>query len=135
MDPSSPTPSRVIFRCHHIETFIGKDIFFEALANASFTLRPSLIFLSAYSTTTIAPSTKRPTDKINANKTTIFIVNPITDRANSPDKKEPGMDTPTNKPDLIPKAPSIIIKTRIIAVSRSQTLSIWKWLPSSVTKR
>ena len=28
---------------------------------------------------------------------------------------EPGIDTPTSNPDLIPSAPSIIIKTRIIA--------------------
>ena len=31
------------------------------------------------------------------------------------DKNEPGIDTPTKKPDLTPKAPRIIIKTRIIA--------------------
>ena len=32
-----------------------------------------------------------------------------------PDKNDPGIDTPTNKPDLTPKAPKIIIKTRIMA--------------------
>ena len=83
-----------------VDDIIGSDIFLDALAKASFTLKPSFIFLSAYSTTTIAPSTNSPTDKIRANNTTILIVKPITERANKPDKNDPGIDTPTNKPDL-----------------------------------
>ena len=76
---------------------------------------PSLSFLSAYSTTTIAPSTSKPTDSMSANKTTMFIVKPIIERASRPDKKDPGIDKPTKSPDLTPNAPSIIIKTNIIA--------------------
>ena len=98
-----------------VDEIIGKDIFFEALAKASFTLKPSFIFLSAYSTTTIAPSTKRPTDSIKAKSTTMLIVKPIIERANKPDKKDPGIEIPTSKPDLTPRAPSIIIKTSMIA--------------------
>ena len=45
----------------------------------------------------------------------MFIVYPITDRTNNPDKKDPGIDIPTNKPDLTPSAPKIIIRTKIIA--------------------
>ena len=37
------------------------------------------------------------------------------ERANKPDKKDPGIEIPTSKPDLTPRAPSIIIKTSIIA--------------------
>ena len=98
-----------------VEDIIGSAIFFEDSPYAWTTVRPSLSFLSAYSTTTIAPSTRRPTDKIKAKRTTILIVKPIMERANKPDKKEPGIDTPTSKPDLTPRAPSIIIKTSIIA--------------------
>ena len=99
-----------------VEEIIGNDIFFDAFAKASFTLNPSFIFLSAYSTTTIAPSTKRPTDSINAKSTTMLIVKPIMERANKPDKKDPGIEIPTSKPDLTPRAPSIIIKTSIIVL-------------------
>jgi len=37
------------------------------------------------------------------------------ERSNSPDKNEPGIETPTKNPDLTPRAPSMIIKTKIIA--------------------
>ena len=70
-----------------VDEIIGSAIFLEALAYDFLTLNPSFIFLSAYSTTTIAPSTSNPTDKISANKTTMFIVNPIMERINRPDKK------------------------------------------------
>ena len=98
-----------------VEDIIGSAIFFEASPYARTTVKPYFSFLSAYSTTTIAPSTRRPTDKIRAKSTTMFIVKPIIDRANKPDKKEPGMDKPTKRPDLTPSAPRIIINTNIIA--------------------
>ena len=46
--PGQNINGRKAARVVAVEDIIGKDIFFEALANASFTLRPSLIFLSAY---------------------------------------------------------------------------------------
>ena len=98
-----------------VEEIIGRAIFLDAPAKDSLMVKPSFIFLSAYSTITIAPSTSNPTDKISANKTTIFIVNPIMERSNMPDKKEPGIETPTKNPDLTPRAPRMIIKTNIIA--------------------
>ena len=98
-----------------VEEIIGSAIFLEDSEYACFIDNPSFNFLSAYSTTTIAPSTNKPTESIRANNTTILIVNPITDKANKPDKKDPGIDNPTSKPDLTPKAPRIIIKTKIIA--------------------
>ena len=51
---------------------IGKAILIDASLNDSLTDSPSFIFLSAYSTTTIAPSTSNPTAKISANKTTYY---------------------------------------------------------------
>ena len=77
--------------------------------------KPSLILRSAYSTTTIAPSTRRPTERIKAKRTTMLIVKPIKDNASTPDRKAPGIDIPTRMPERIPRAPKIIIKTRIIA--------------------
>ena len=37
------------------------------------------------------------------------------DSASTPDKKAPGMDTPTRKPERTPREPRIIINTKIIA--------------------
>ena len=51
-----------------VDAIIGNAIFFDAIEYAFDIEFPSFIFLSAYSTTTIAPSTRRPTDKIKANK-------------------------------------------------------------------
>ena len=97
----------------NVDAIIGKDILVEACLNDSLISRPSAIFLSAYSTTTIAPSTKSPTDKIKAKRTTKLIVKPINAKAKIPVKKDPGIEIPTKKPDLIPKAPKIIIRTWI----------------------
>ena len=98
-----------------VEDIIGSAIFFDAFAYASFIESPSFNFLSAYSTTTMAPSTSNPIDKISANNTTILIVKPITERAKIPDKKDPGIDIPTKRPDRTPRAPRMIIKTSIMA--------------------
>ena len=124
-----------------VDEIIGSAIFFEALAYDSLTESPSCNFLSAYSTTTIAPSTSNPTDNIRANNTTIFIVNPIIDKAKRPDKNEPGIEIPTKKPDLTPNAPSIIIKTKIIAAITlfCKLFNIvlmpldWSWLNETLT--
>ena len=60
----------------NVEAIMGSDILEAALMYDSASPIPSCIFLWAYSTTTTAPSTSSPTERINPNKTTILIVNP-----------------------------------------------------------
>ena len=114
-NPGQKIKGRKAAKVVAVEEIIGSAIFLEASAYASTTDNPSLIFRSAYSTTTIAPSTSNPTDNIKAKSTTIFIVKPIIDRASKPDKKDPGIDKPTKRPDRTPSAPRMIINTNIIA--------------------
>ena len=59
-----------------VEAMIGRDILDAAFMYDSASPIPSCIFLWAYSTTTTAPSTSSPTERINPNKTTILIVKP-----------------------------------------------------------
>ena len=57
-----------------VDAMIGQAILLDASLNALNLSTPSAIRLSAYSTTTMAPSTNIPTLKISANKTTMFKV-------------------------------------------------------------
>ena len=59
-----------------VDETIGQNILSPAIWNASRRGRPSSIFLSAYSTITIALSTNTPTDKIKPNNIIIFMVSP-----------------------------------------------------------
>ena len=114
-NPGQKIKGRKAAKVVAVEDIIGSAIFLDASPYASTTVKPSLSFLSAYSTTTIAPSTSSPTDNIKAKRTTIFIVKPIIDKASKPDKNDPGIDKPTRRPDLTPSAPRMIINTNIIA--------------------
>ena len=75
-------------------------------------MRPSAIFLSAYSTITIEPSTNKPTDTNRPNITIIFIYPPERARSVIAIKKDVGIDIPTIKADLIPNE----------AITKSMTL-------------
>ena len=57
-----------------VDAVIGQAMRFEASRNASNLGVPSAMRLSAYSLTTIAPSTNMPMLSINANSTTMFKV-------------------------------------------------------------
>ena len=85
-----------------LETCVSK----KAIGSFSF-------FHCCFSTSASSASTSNPTERIKANKTTILTVKPISESARTPDKKAPGIDTPTRKPERIPRAPKIIIKTKI----------------------
>ena len=72
--------------------------------------------LSAYSTTTIAPSTNMPTARIRPNITIFEIEIPITARKTKHSRKEVGMAKPTRKAGRDPRAAKTTIITRAMAV-------------------
>ena len=76
----------------------------------------ALIRLSAYSTTTIAPSTNIPTARIKPNITMFDIAMPITDINAKHNRNDVGIAKPTSNADLIPKDANTTIITSAIAV-------------------
>ena len=70
---------------------------------------------SAYSATTIAPSTSMPATRIRLNSTTMLSVKTDTVQYQRPLRKAPGMVRPTSSDGRGPSAPTMMIMTRIIA--------------------
>ena len=100
-----------------VEAVIGQNIRCTAALYAAFPSRPSFIFLSAYSTITIAPSISMPRPNKSPNMTMKLYVKPrklITMKAK---KKENGTANVTSKPDLTPTVAITTTSTRIIAVA------------------
>ena len=85
-----------------VDAITGTDICRADKTKTSFLLRPSLDLLFAYSTTIIAPSIKIPTDRINANNTTTFMVTLKNDKIIIDIKKENGIERLTRKDDFFP---------------------------------
>ena len=85
--------------------------------------------LSAYSTTTIAPSTSIPTAKIKPNITILEIDMPIIASSAKHNKKDVGIAKPTKRADLIPKDAKTTIMTSAIAVKTE--LSSCPTIPST----
>ena len=77
---------------------------------------PSCSLRSAYSTTTIAPSTNMPTDKISPNITIFDTVIPIIPSRIKHSRKDVGIENPTNSAERAPKEASTTIITSAIAV-------------------
>ena len=96
-----------------VEAIIDKAIRLDASAYASFLFIPSIIFLSAYSVITIAPSTNIPTASISPNNTTIFMPISITPKNSIPIKNDIGIENPTRRPVLTPNINTTHIITRI----------------------
>ena len=99
-----------------VELATGQNILLAASTYADIGPVPSAIRLSAYSTTTIAPSTNIPTAKISPNMTIFEIVTPITPSKTKHNKKEVGIAKPTRIAPLDPNDVSTTIMTRAIAV-------------------
>ena len=114
-----------------VDEMIGQNMRFAASVYAAIGPEPSLIFLSAYSTTTIAPSTSIPTARIRPNITMFEIVISITAKRAKHKRKDVGIAKPTNKAGLVPKAARTTIITNAIAV-RTEPSS---WLTIDATLR
>ena len=100
-----------------VEAMIGHDMRFAANAKARSGGSPSRSLRSAYSVTTMAPSTSMPTASMSENRTTILIVSPRTANTRMPVRNDPGMASPTRMPLRTPKAPMITIRTNRTALS------------------
>ena len=94
--PGTPGQKSIGKNAHRVvavELATGQNIRLAASTYADIGPVPSAIRLSAYSTTTIAPSTSIPTAKINPNITILEIVTPITPSSTKHNKKEVGIIT------------------------------------------
>ena len=100
-----------------VDAMMGQAMRVAAAPYASRRRAPSAILRSAYSTTTIAPSTSIPTDRISANSTTTFTVSPDRYRIRIPVSSDPGTATPTRPAARGPRAQSITIMTSTIALT------------------
>ena len=90
---------------------------------------PSAIRLSAYSTTTMAPSTNIPTASISPNITILEIVIPDIPIRAKAKRKDVGIAKPTRSADRIPSAAKTTIITRAMAVKTEPS----SWLTISET--
>ena len=88
-----------------------------------------MIRWSAYSTTTMAPSTSMPTARIRPNMTMLVIDMSNTASSEKHSRKEVGIAKPTSSAERMPSAPSTTIITSAMAVSTE--LSSWATMPST----
>ena len=79
---------------------------------------PSAIFRSAYSTTTMPPSTRMPTASTRPNMTIWFSVTPMALSIRKASMKQAGMAAPTIRPWRMPRLAMMITMTRMVADSR-----------------
>ena len=84
---------------------------------------------SASSTTTMAPSTTRPTDMMRPKNTTMFMVMPVMASSTKAAAKEPGIEMPASSAFCRPRMPIRQITTS----STATTTSLTSWLMSSRT--
>ena len=87
--------------------------------------------LSAYSTTTIAPSTSIPTAKIRPNITMFEIVMPMTPSKTKHKRKDVGIENPTSNAARVPSE----VKTTIITKATAVKTDPSSWLTMLSTER
>ena len=95
---------------------MGQNMRLAASPYACIGPAPSEMRLSAYSTTTMAPSTNMPTAKISPNMTMFEIEMPMTARNAKQSKNDVGMANPTKKAGRDPSAARTTIITKAMAV-------------------
>ena len=78
---------------------------------------PLATSLSAYSTTTMAPSTSMPTARISPNMTMLLIDRPSACMSAKDSRNEHGMAIPTSRAERKPSAANTTIMTKMIAVA------------------
>ena len=111
-----------------VEAMIGHAMRFAAKAYARGPSSPSASFRSAYSVTTMAPSTSMPTARISENRTTMLTVSPRSDSTRMPVRNDPGMAMPTSPAVRTPKAPTTTIMT-----SRTALMTLF-WRSLSIVR-
>ena len=120
-----------------VDAVMGQAMRFEASPNACLRGAPSFILRSAYSVTTMAPSTNIPTANISANNTMLFSVKPKLSMQSKEIRKDPGMAIATSKAERIPRVQSTTIMTNKVEVMtlfcRSANLTL-VLMDSSLTK-
>ena len=113
-----------------VDAVIGHAIRFAARAKALLNGSPSRILRSAYSVTTMAPSTSMPTERIRENSTTMFTVRPSALRTRIAVRNDPGMAMATRMPERRPSAATTAIITRRTALKtlfcRSRSMSLMR---------
>ena len=96
----------------------GQNMRFPAAAKASSLAMPSAIFRSAYSTTTMPPSTRMPTASTRPNITIWFSVTPVAFSIRKASMKQAGIAAPTINPWRMPRVATMISITRMVAMIR-----------------
>ena len=130
--PGTPGQNNIGKNAHNVvavEETMGQNILLAAEPYASIGPVPSAMRLSAYSTTTMAPSTNIPTASINPNITILEIVIPDIPISAKAKRKEVGIAKPTRRADRIPSAAKTTIITRAMAVKTDPS----SWLTISET--
>ena len=94
----------------------GQNIRLPAAAKACSRGMPSAIFRSAYSTTTMPPSTRMPTASTMPNITIWLSVTPLAWIIRKAIRKQVGMAIPTSRPCRMPRLATMIIMTRRLAI-------------------
>ena len=96
----------------------GQNMRVPAALKASTLFKPSAIFRSAYSTTTIPPSTRMPTASTRPNMTIWFRLTLMALSIRKPRAKQTGMARPTMSPCRTPRLATMIIMTSRVAERR-----------------
>ena len=107
-----------------VDDIIGQNIRSPASLKASRRARPSSILRSAYSTMTMALSTRTPTDRIRPNKIIILMVSPWIKNRKKAIKKQAGIAQPTNTAERQPSAAIQTIKTKTTALMIDENSSL-----------
>lgn len=104
----------------------GQNMRLPAEAKASSFGRPSAMRRSAYSTTTMPPSTRMPTASTIPNMTIMFRVTPMPFIIRNASMKQIGIEAPTIRPWRMPRLAMMIIMTSRLAMIRpdSSTTSV-----------
>ena len=100
-----------------VDDTTGQNMRFAASVKAAIGPVPSEMRRSAYSTTTMAPSTSMPTARISPNMTMLEIVIPTTAMIAKQRRNEVGIAKPTRSAERVPSAASTTIITSAMAVS------------------
>ena len=99
-----------------VELTTGQNIRLAASVKAAMGPAPSSMRRSAYSTTTIAPSTSIPTAKIRPNMTMLEIDTPMIPKRTKHSRNEVGIANPTRSAERVPRNARTTIITSAIAV-------------------
>ena len=114
--PGQKSMGRNAQRVVAVDDTTGQTMRFAASTKACIGPVPARIRLSAYSTTTMAPSTSMPTERIRPNMTMFEMATPMTARNAKQSRNEVGMAKPTSSAERVPRVARTTIMTSAMAV-------------------